>query len=129
MAEQRQHRWEMWYPDAGMTGLLFARAQIAATDVVWTHAAPERVSVTVREGNEKIVARGHDLRRTTEKRLPMTRFTLRNGEIARDDRWPGPDDLGAVVILPGGEAAILKSWWHAADESEWRWQVEFYNHV
>ena len=25
-------------------------------------------------------------------------------------------------------AAILVSWWNAEDESEWRWQVEFYNH-
>jgi hypothetical protein len=33
------------------------------------------------------------------------------------------------VILPGGEAGILKSWWHADDHSEWRWQIEFYNHI
>ena len=39
------------------------------------------------------------------------------------------DDLGRLVILPGGEAGILKSWWHADDHSEWRWQLEFYNHT
>ena len=31
------------------------------------------------------------------------------------------------VLLPGGEVGILLSWWNAAGESEWRWQVEFYN--
>ena len=36
-------------------------------------------------------------------------------------------DIGRVVILPGGEAGILKSWWNADDRREWRWQVEFYN--
>ena len=31
------------------------------------------------------------------------------------------------VLLPGGEVGVLLSWRNAADESEWRWQVEFYN--
>jgi hypothetical protein len=42
---------------------------------------------------------------------------------------PSPGDIGSVVILPGGEAGILKSWWNADDETEWRWQLEFYNHT
>jgi hypothetical protein len=45
-----------------------------------------------------------------------------------EDGWPSQEDLGRLVILPGGEAGILKAWWHAEDQSEWRWQVEFYNH-
>jgi hypothetical protein len=49
--------------------------------------------------------------------------------ISREDRWPAAADVGAVVILPGGEAGELKSWWNADDGSAWRWQVEFYNHV
>ena len=36
---------------------------------------------------------------------------------------------GALVILPGGEVGTLVAWWNAADGSEWRWRVEFYNHV
>ena len=36
-------------------------------------------------------------------------------------------DLGSPVLLPGGEVDILLRWWNAAAESEWRWQVEFYN--
>jgi hypothetical protein len=33
------------------------------------------------------------------------------------------------VILPGGEAAILKAWWNAEDRKEWRWQIELYNSI
>jgi len=33
------------------------------------------------------------------------------------------------VILPGGEAGILKAWWNADDRKEWRWQIEFYNQI
>ena len=48
--------------------------------------------------------------------------------VRGEDGWPSQDDLGRLVILPGGEAGILKTWWHAEDGSQWRWQVEFYNH-
>ncbi len=33
-----------------------------------------------------------------------------------------------MVILPGREVGQLLQWWNAEDGSEWRWQVEFYNH-
>jgi hypothetical protein len=33
------------------------------------------------------------------------------------------------VILPGGEVGTLIRWWNTEDGSEWRWQVEFYNHT
>jgi hypothetical protein len=33
------------------------------------------------------------------------------------------------VILPGGEAGILKAWWHAPDKQQWRWNIEFYNAI
>ncbi len=119
--------WELWYPDAGATGLPFARARIDATDAVWLHAAPPKLSVTVREG-DAVIAKGRDLERAG-RRFPMTRLAIENGEVRREDRWPDDSDLGAVVILPGGEAGVLVGWWNAADESEWRWQVEFYNHT
>jgi hypothetical protein len=57
----------------------------------------------------------------------MTRLARRGDAIVREDRWPTDADLGAVVILPGGEAGILKAWWNAPDGSEWRWSVEFSN--
>jgi hypothetical protein len=119
--------WELYYPEAAATGMAVARARIDPTEVVWLHAAPPVLAVTVREGDDRVLARGEPLRRQGPY-VPMTRLEWRGTQVLREDRWPTEKDLGAVVILPGGEAGILKSWWNAADGSEWRWQVEFYNH-
>jgi hypothetical protein len=59
--------------------------------------------------------------------LPMTRLAVGDGGFAREDRWPTEQDLGSLVILPGGEVGTLVEWWNAADGSEWRWRLEFYN--
>jgi hypothetical protein len=59
----------------------------------------------------------------------MSYLVRQGARIELDDGWPTQDDLGRRVILPGGKAGILQSWWHAEDQSEWRWQVEFYNHA
>lgn len=48
------HTWEVWYPNAAATGLLIARARIDPTVVLWVHAAPERLAVTVREGDDRV---------------------------------------------------------------------------
>ena len=45
--------------------------------------------------------------------LPMTRLALADGGFAREDRWPTADDLGSLVILPGGEVGTLVEWWNA----------------
>ena len=119
--------WELWYPEAANTGLPFARARIDPTAVLWVHAAPPTLAVTVRDAEERVLARGEPLPRAGE-RLPMTRLSLDGGTLRREDRWPAEADLGALVILPGGEVGRLVSWWNAADGSAWRWQVEFYNH-
>lgn len=119
--------WEVFYPDAAANGLLLARSRIDPTSVLWVHAAPERLAVTVREGDDRVVARGEPLQRRGPY-LPLTRLERRGSEIAREDRWPTDADLGAVVMLPGGEVGKLVAWWNAADGSEWRWRVEFYNH-
>ena len=126
MAFDHVHTWELWYPGAGATGILVARARIDPAEVVWAHAMPRKVSVTVRQGDDRVVARGEGLARAGSY-LPMTRFTFDGDAIARDDRWPTDADLGAVVILPGGEAGILTAWWNADDGSAWRWSVEFSN--
>jgi hypothetical protein len=118
--------WELYYPEAAATGIEHARARIAPTDVVWVHAAPPVLAVTVREGDDRVIARGESLARVGPY-VPMTRLARRGDSIVREDRWPTDADLGAVVILPGGEAGILKGWWNAADGSEWRWTVEFAN--
>ncbi|MGI8999772.1 MAG: hypothetical protein ACR2GO_08715 [Candidatus Limnocylindria bacterium] len=120
------HTWEIWYPGAAATGLPHARARIAATDVAWVHAVPRNVALTVREGDDRVIARGEPLTRDGDY-LPMTRFTILGDEIQREDRWPADTDLGAIVILPGGEAGVLTAWWNADDGSGWRWSVEFSN--
>ena len=118
--------WEIYYPEAAATGLPIARARIDPTAAVWLHAAPPVLAVTVREGDDRVIARGEPLARTGAY-LPMTRLERNGTAVTRTDRWPTDADLGAVVILPGGEAGILKSWWNAADGSEWRWVAEFFN--
>lgn len=118
--------WELYYPESAATGLAVARARIDPTEVVWLHAAPPVLSVTVREGDDRVLARGEGLRRQGPH-FPMTRLEWRGTQVLREDRWPTDKDLGAVVILPGGEAGILKSWWNAKDGNEWRWTVEFFN--
>ncbi len=126
MAMDHLHTWEIWYPGAGATGIQIARARIDPTDVVWVHAVARKVAVTVRQGDDHVVARGETLTREGSY-LPMTRFTIAGEQVAREDRWPTDADLGSVVILPGGEAGILTAWWNAEDGSAWRWSVEFSN--
>ena len=118
--------WELYYPGASATGLYFARCRIDAAEVVWVHAAPEVLAVVVRGEEDEVVVRGPNLRRVGE-RYPMTRLTISESEVSREDRFPRAEDLGAVVLLPGGEAGRLLSWWNREDGREWRWQVEFYN--
>ncbi len=122
--------WDLWFPSAGATGVSFARSRVASGDAgdrVLVHAAPPSLSVDVRSDDGAPIANGHDLERDAAG--PMS-FLVRQGDrITLEDGWPTSDDLGRLVILPGGEAGTLTAWWHAEDESEWRWSVEFYNHV
>ncbi len=120
--------WDLWLPGPGATGLPFARARINAADGhqrVLVHAAPKQLQVTVRDQSGQIVARGDGLER--HQPGPMTFLNRDGSRITLEDGWPSEQDLGRVVILPGGEAGILKAWWNADDRKEWRWQVEFYN--
>jgi hypothetical protein len=126
MTPREYEVWDLWYPDAAAQGLPFARGRLRATDVLLVHAAPARLDVEVRSDDGEVLAQGSGLARTAER--PMARLSVRNGQIAREDLWPTHDDLGRPVILPGGEVGILLGWWNADDGSEWRWQVEFYNH-
>jgi hypothetical protein len=120
--------WELWFPAAAANGLLFARSRVEPTDAVWVHSPPELLSVVVRDGEAGILSTASALRREGPH-FPMARLQRAGMSIRRDDRWPAEEDLGTLVILPGGEAGELKSWWNAADGSEWRWRLEFYNHV
>jgi hypothetical protein len=125
--ESRSHEiWDLWYPDAAAQGLPFARGRLVATDMLLVHAAPARLDVTIRDDSGTLIATGKGLPRTAD--TPMLRLTRRECEITREDIWPGAGDLNRPVLLPGGEVGLLIAWWNAPDGSEWRWQVEFYNH-
>jgi hypothetical protein len=58
----------------------------------------------------------------------MAVLTRHGDQVTREDRWLTQADIGRLVLLPGGEVGVLVQWWNAKDGSEWRWQVEFYNH-
>ena len=122
-----QETWDLWFPGAAATGLPFARANIEAMDVVLVHAAPRALSIEVRDEAGKRIAFAERLERAGAY-FPMTRIRRQGDSFVREDEWPRPEDIGRVVLLPGGEAGELKAWWNADDGSEWRWTVEFYNH-
>jgi hypothetical protein len=117
--------WTIWYPHAAAAGLLLARAQIDPAEAVLLHAAPEVITVEVADSAGRRRAYGADLARTLDS--PVCRLSRQGDTIQREDLWPTASDLGTVVILPGGEAGVLRDWWHAPDRQEWRWSVEFYN--
>jgi hypothetical protein len=118
--------WDLWYPDAAAQGLSFARGRLKATDVLLVHAAPDRLDVAVRDDCGRPLAAAKGLPRTAD--TPMLRLVRKGDAITREDIWPGADDLNQPVLLPGGEVGTLIAWWNNPDGSEWRWQVEFYNH-
>ena len=118
--------WDLRNPDGGSVGLDFARGRSAPTEVMLAHALPERVDVEVRDQDGTLVARSvglHDDRQST----PMSRLSLDDGRVHRENIWPGEEDIGRPVILPGGEIGILQSWWNAEDQNEWRWVIELHN--
>jgi hypothetical protein len=118
--------WEVWYPNAASDGLLVARGKCDTTEVLWLHAAPETLRVEVRDFDGQRLAFSDQLQKQADG--PMTRLVRKNDQIMREDRWPTAADIGALVLLPGGEIGQLVAWWNASDGTEWRWSVEFYNH-
>jgi len=118
--------WDLWYPQAGATGVSFARGRLEATKVLLVHAPPPTLTVEVRSDQGQRLAYAQDLAQTADR--PIARLMIQEEHIIREDFWPAEEDLGLFVILPGGEVGQLKSWWNADDGSEWRWQIEFYNH-
>jgi hypothetical protein len=121
------HIWSIRSTDGGATGLEFAQARIAPTDTVLVHATPSRIDVGVYENGGTLVAIGEGLDATGE--TPISRLRVDGLRILREEIWPSDEDLGTVVILPGGEAGVLTRWWNAEDRSAWRWSLELSNRV
>lgn len=126
MATQEMHLWDLWIADVGATGISFARGRLNATETMIVHAAPETLNVEVRNGTGTVLAQGQDLKRTTES--PMAKLRIQGNTITREDFWPTEADYGTPVIVAGGEVGILQHWWNDAQQQEWRWSIEFYNH-
>jgi hypothetical protein len=118
--------WDLWYPQAGATGVSFARGRLDPVNTLIVHAPPPFLTVEIRNESGSQLAYGKDLKHTADR--PMARLTRRGKRIVRQDLWPTQKDIGQIVLLPGGEVGVLVQWWNAEDGSEWRWQVEFYNH-
>lgn len=118
--------WDLWYPEAAATGIAFARGRLDTTRVLLVHAPPPMLTVEVRSDGGQRLAYAKDLAQTAER--PIARLIIQGEGITREDLWPTESDIGQLIILPGGEVGKLISWWNAEDGSEWRWQVEFYNH-
>ena len=126
MQTQTIQIWDIWVPDIGAQGLSFARGRLNATDVLLVHAAPEKLNVEVRSDDGSLLAKGSNLARTLNS--PMTRLRRQGEKITREDLWPTEADYGSLVIVAGGEVGILQKWWNDADQQQWRWSLEFYNH-
>jgi hypothetical protein len=118
--------WDLWIPDAGATGVSFARGRLDPTDVLLAHAGPMKLTVEVRDDAGARLAFGRDLPRTDD--TPILRLRREGDRVVREDIWPTEAEVGMPVLLPGGEVGILTAWWNAADHGEWRWSVELYNH-
>ena len=119
--------WEIRSPDGGSMGLEFARARLDGYARLLVHAAPSRIDVDVRDNEGRQLASATGLQ--AEGATPMSRLTVREGSIRRENVWPDESDVGLPVILPGGEVGILISWSNAVDHSSWRWQIELSNSV
>ena len=122
--------WELWFPSAGATGLLFTRTRVDGADAaerVLVHAAPPTLDVVVRSEDGELLASASGLERTSPG--PMSALVRRGSRMELEDLWPTQAEIGLLVLLAGGETGRLTSWWHADDRSEWRWQLELYNHV
>lgn len=127
MAEQGLQTWDLWYPKAGATGIPFGRGRVGeAPTILLVHAAPPVLTVAIQDDQGQTLAQGQDLAATAE--TPITRLTRRGRQIEREDIWPTASDIGLLVLLAGGEVGRLVQWWNAADQTEWRWQIELYNH-
>jgi hypothetical protein len=118
--------WDLWYPKAGATGISFARGRLEETNILLVHAPPPTLTVELRSEDGRRLAYARDLVQTGDR--PIARLTVQGESIIREDLWPAESDIGELIILPGGEVGKLIQWWNAEDGSEWRWQVEFYNH-
>lgn len=116
--------WQLRSVEGGSAGSGSARS-IDPSPTVLVHAAPTRLDVEVLANGERLIATGRDLRPGDEDDdTPMTRLVIDGTRVVRSQLWPDDGDLGGVVLLPGGEAGVLRSWATDPDRSSWTWSLE-----
>ncbi|MBK8834954.1 MAG: hypothetical protein IPO29_08825 [Anaerolineae bacterium] len=67
--------WDLWYPQAGSTGVSFARGRLAATTILFVHAPPPSLTVEIRSDGGRRLAYAQDLAQTADR--PMARLIRR----------------------------------------------------
>jgi len=97
--------WDLWYPQAGATGISFARGRLGATNTLIVHAPPASLTVEIRSDKGRRLAYGKDLPQTADR--PMAVLIRQGDRVMRQDRWPTKADIGQLVLLPGGEVGVL----------------------
>ena len=65
--------WEVWYPKAAATGILFARGRLDATGRLLVHAVPDVITAEVRDADGERLAFNAALERTLESPICLLR--------------------------------------------------------
>jgi hypothetical protein len=98
--------WDLWFPDAGATGIAFARSRVddqAAGNRLLVHAAPPKLEVAVRDQDGKPIAQGSGLERGQSG--PMSYLVRQDDTILLEDGWPTPTTWGGWSSCPAGKPA------------------------
>jgi hypothetical protein len=89
--QSKLHIWDLWYPQAGATGVSFARGRLDATNILWVHAPPPMLSVEIRSESGNRLAFAQDLAQTADR--PIARLSRDGETITREDMWPTQEDI------------------------------------
>lgn len=95
----------------------YGKAWARAGEPILLHAAPAYLRFKLAGGgewSEPLVSSADS---------PMTLLRLEEG--AREDLWPSRKHLGLPVVLPGGEAGRLVSFWRSPKGDRWTYTLEF----
>jgi hypothetical protein len=84
--------WDLWYPQAGATGISFARGRLEETKILLVHAPPPMLTVEVRSEDGRRLAYAQDLAQTADR--PIAPLTVQGEIIVREDLWPAESDIG-----------------------------------
>ncbi len=66
--------WDLWFPQAGATGIPFGRGRLEATKVLLVHAPPPMLTVEVRNDQGQRLAYAQDLAQTADR--PIARLMI-----------------------------------------------------